>query len=416
MAYLNGIGDNLPTAILNSTYPSVGFSSGFAIFVSANKSNLSPAQSPAEGSGSPCIITDNVTGVGYWLQVGENTTTYKYIFGNIYCQSSCLISRNVLRGIGGTDIIASSTAVPIAVAGMHSTVTQNHINRNNETIYAYVAFLNLEGVSPLSVTDTTGIVVDNFFDSPTTRNTGSGSSIEEVVKIISTTSHSPRWIVERNKNQTGYVSIPVTNAQMFLYGSAGIEDFGSLDYYISQAPSAGSGIGYKSLVLRIHDGEAPVQTRWLGWQENLDKYLPVGSRVIQLKMGVKPFGSIVTTPISPPSGFDSNINLFLNKYNPPSDYVDLNYFGGTPGALPDTKIINDATAPTDVITGGQINSTANTLFLDIDVTTAGSGGSDISDTFIAGRGGSFSASLDIRFRRVNTCELYISPLMVKYRW
>lgn len=416
MAYLNSIGDSLPTAILNTTYPSVGFSSGFAIFVSANQSNLSPAQLPSDGSGSPCIITDNVTGVGYWLQVGENTTTYKYIFGNIYCQSSCMISRNVLRGIGGTDIIAAGTSVPIAVAGMHSTVTQNHIYRSNETVYAYVAFFNLEGVSPLSVTDTTGIVVDNFFDSPTTRNTGSGSGIEEVVKIISNNSNSPRWIVERNKNQTGYISIPVTNSQMFLYGSGGVEDFDSLDYYISQAPSVGSGTGYKSLVLRIHDGESPVRFRWIGWQENLDKYMPIGSRVIQLKMGIKPFSSVVETPTNPEGGFDSRIDLFLNKYYPPADYTDLNYFGATPAVLPDTRIINDATAPTDTITGGQINSTSNTLFLDIDVTTAGSGGSDISDSFIAGRGGSFSASLDIRFRRQNTCDFYISPLMVKYRW
>jgi hypothetical protein len=417
MAYLSSFGDDLPTAILNAGYPTVGFSSGFAIFVNANKHNLVPAQSPGEGNSSSCIISDNIVGAGYWLQVGESTVLHRYIFGYIWCQSSCTITNNILKGVGSTDALASINAMLIALSGLNSIVTQNQVYRNNETVYGYVVFTSFEQFPSFNVADTVGVVVDNFFDSPRTRNTGSGSSIEELVKIVvSVGTHSPRWIVERNKNQTGYLSIPITNSQMFLYGSGGVENFDNLDYYISQAPSAGSGIGYKSLVLRIHDRESPVKTRWIGWQENLDKYMPKGSRVIQLKMGIKPFGSIVTTPINPDGGFDSNINLFLNRYYTPADYTDLNYFGATPALLPDTKISNDGTAPTDIITGGQINSTSNTLFLDIDVTTSGSGGEDISDNFIAGYGGSFSASLDIRFRRQNTCDFYISPLMVKYRW
>lgn len=412
MAYLNSIGDSAPTAIVNNLHPS-GFSSGFAIFVSANKSNLIPAQTPAEGNSSACVITNNITGTGYWLQVGENITTYKYMFGNIYCQSSCIISQNILKGIGSPDASAVSIAAPIVVSGIHNTITQNHIYRGNESITAYVAFSNLEAPTPLLVTDTTGIIVDNYFDSYTTRNIG---GTENLIKLISLNSHVPRWIVERNKNQTGYISIPITNSQMFLYGSGGLEDFGNLDYYIDQAPSAGSGIGYKSLVLRIHDSAGPIQVRQIGWQENIDKYLPIGTRVVYLRMGFKPFGSIVTTPINPLGEFDSNVNLFLNKYNFPSDYTDLDYFGSTPALLPDAAIVNDVGAPTDVITGGQINSTTDTLFLEIDVTTAGAGSTDISDNFIAGRGGAFSASLDIRFKRVNTCDFYISPLMVKYRW
>jgi hypothetical protein len=89
----------------------------------------------------------------------------------------------------------------------------------------------------------------------------------------------------------------------------------------------------------------------------------------------------------------------------------------TTGSL-DLGVVNDGVnAPVSVITGGQLNSTSNTLYLNIDTRTAGlPGNTDISDQFITGAGYSFGVSMDLRFTRITDCDFYFSPLHVKYRW
>lgn len=408
-SYLFVHNDIYPNAIYNTLLPGIGLSTGYAIFVGSNKRTAVNTQSPGEGNDSPVIISGNVTGTGYWLQSNNIPTTYQYPLGYIMTQSSNTITDNNLRGVGETIGLGSL----ILVGGINNVITNNTIYRKGKSVYAYIAFACFD-IPFWDGEGSSGIITNNTFDSPYVNDASANEA------VISTTALAPKatkWVVTQNKNQTGYLSIPITNSQLLTYGA--FANYNASQFYLTVAP--GLAFGFKSQVLHVYDNDtvlpppSPVGLRAIGWQENLDKYMPSGARVLLLQMGLKPFGSIVETPTFPAGGYDSNARLFLNKYDFAYNYVNLDYMP-VPSVSPDLKIINDATAPSSIITGGQINSTSATLFFGIDTTSAGGGGTDISDQFIAGKNYAFSASLDFRYKRQNTCNFYFSPLNVKYRW
>lgn len=407
MIYLSVHNDIYPNDIYANSAPGFGISSGFAIFVGSNKHTSTNILAPGEGQDSPVIISGNVTGAGYWLLQTNTAVTYNYQLGYIMTQSSSTITNNNLRGVGET----AGLGALISLGGLNNIVTNNFIYRQGKSVFAYIAFVSYD-VPVWDGTGSTGIVTNNFLDSPVI-NDATGN--EAVIDINILMPKATRWIVTQNKNQTGYITVPITNTQLILHGGFGYADFDNETLYITQAPTLAN--GYKSLVLRVHDEDtvlpepSPTGRRFFGWQENLDKYLPVGVRILNLQMGMKPFGSIVQTPVNPAGGFDSNFYLFLNRYIAAPFYVNLDYMP-VPGVSPDTAVLNDATPSSSIITGGMINSTSATIFFNIDTTTP----SDISDNFIAGVGIALSASLDIRFKRQNICDFYFSPLKVKYRW
>lgn len=415
--YLANYGDTQSASTLAGNTGSYGY----AIFVNANKHSIPAAQAPGEGNDSSCVISNNTVNAGYWMLPSAVSFTYNYPIGYIYCQSSNLITGNTLKGAAPASS-GGALGHLILVSGVHNTVTHNKIFRNSYIITSYVGFFNYE--NPLwDGTGASGIVTDNTFDSPYINPV---TFDEEVVKFsIGSVNKSLRWVVERNKNQTGYISIPITNSQLILNGIFGFATFNSNTVYLTTArgPHVGSNFGYKSQILFIHDEDTPASHHY-GWQENLDKYLPIGVRVLQIKMGMKPFASQFETPLNTPLGFDSNFYLFLNKYAKAADYLNLDYFVNTNSS--DTNVVNEnggtsaTTNPAEAatITGGQANSTLFTLYMNFDTTTAGPGSTDISDQFITGQGYSFSASLDIKFKRLNIAntDLFFSPLFVKYRW
>lgn len=408
-SYLFVHNDFYPNDWYNPSLPGIGVSTGYAIFVGSNKFVAINTQAPGEGSDSPVIISGNVTGTGYWLQTTNTSVVYNYSFGYIFSQSSSTITDNNLRGVAETAGLGSL----ILVSGKTNIITNNNIYRKGKSVFAYVAFASFD-VPSWDGLDSSGIITNNIFDSPYIND---ASANENVINVGSLAINATRWVITQNKNQTGYLSIPITNSQLLAYGA--FFNYNSSLFYATTAP--GLGVGFKSQVLHIYDSDtilpapSPVGIRVIGWQENLDKYMPPGARVLLLQMGLKPYGSIVETPVFPASGYDSTAKLFLNRYNYAANYVNLDYMP-VPFVSPDLNILNDATAPSATITGGQINSTSNTLFFSIDTTTAGGGGTDISDQFIAGANYSFSISLDFRYKRQNICNFQLSPLSVKFRW
>jgi len=409
--YLANYGDTQS----NSTSSDNIGSYGYAIFVGADKHSIPDVASPGEGSDSPSIISGNTVNTGYWMLPSAVSFIYNYPVGYIYCQSSNTITKNILKGAGGP---AGGGAIGhlILTSGVFNYVAQNKIFRGINIITSYVGFFNYE-VPTWDGTGASGMVVDNFFDSPFINPV---TLDENVVKFnITPVINSLRWVVERNKNQTGYASIPITNSQLILYGGFGFATFDNNTLFLTTAP--GLGLGYKSQVLNIQDSDVP-NPRFFGWQENLDKYLPIGVRVVLIKMGMRSFNSTVETKTIPANGFDSNFYLFLNKYATATSYTNLDYFAVS--SSPDSNILNDVALefPTNplhaaIITGGQSNATGFTLYMTIDTTTAGASSTDISDQFITGQGYAFSVSLDIRFKRyLNNSTLFFSPLFVKYRW
>jgi len=357
--------------------------------------------------------------------------TYRYNQGYIICQSSSIISKNILKGTGG---VGSNSL--IVVGGFNNIVTNNMIYRQGQSILAYVLFANLSqssGSYYWNGATSTGLVVDNFFDSSyinnITTNIMNNTDAETLVRLGIYNVNTNNWTITRNKNQIGYLSIPITSGLLpygpFTSGPTPNGVFVDLtssgtDFYVGLAPSA-TGFGYKSLVTYVFDNYAPIVTRYLGWKHSLDSCVPVGTQILLLQIGLKNFSSVVETPVSTPGGFDSNCNLYLNKYT-----ANAVSWAISPGVTPDPNILNDTAAEqttpvSSTITGGQMNATSSTLFATIDTTTLGAGNTDISSSFQVGTDKNpISFSVDFRYRLSNLVDtegkFYLSPVLVKYRW
>jgi hypothetical protein len=360
--------------------------------------------------------------MGNWLQTSYTTTTFKYQYSYIICNSSNTITNNICKGIEG---LSSSG---ITVSGITNTITNNQLYRGTESLNSYINFSyphtpSWDGYSSY------GIIVDNFFDSPYCNTTN-----ENLVLIPTPSDNSAKWIVERNINQTGYLMLPITNAQLHEYGplGEGMKYFsgGATGTFIGNAVDALTDpvvkSRHKSPVLWLYSTDAPAPL-YVGWQDNLDKYLPNNVRVIKLQMGLRRFSSTVET-----SSYNSNVFMYLNKYQTSdlsntSNYTNLDYFTSTPSYADtapytgknDTNILNDTVSgPSATLTGAQINatSTSSTAYLSIDATNVG--GLDVSGQFVTGKNYSFSVSLDAHLQRSSGVNLsmYFSPLIIKYRW
>jgi hypothetical protein len=217
--------------------------------------------------------------------------------------------------------------------------------------------------------------------------------------------------------------------------------FGSLGYvqsgtygttkFISTAPSWSQTTGsqfptYKSLIMWLHDTTNSGTPTYFGWQETVDKYIPIGARLVLVQFTIRAFDTIWTTPINPPAGFDSEIIMFLNTYVSPAIYVNPSYIDswfttGTPSsAQRDQGILNDnvteLSAPNINVTGGQVNSSFGSFTGVIDLTNYG--GNDISTQYVSGQGSGFGCSLAVRYQAnaSNPIDIYLTPIFFKYRW
>jgi hypothetical protein len=391
----------------NSTSSGNIGSYGYAIFVNSNKHSIPNAQAPGEGNDSSCIISGNTVSTGYWILPSANNFTYNYPVGYIDCQSSNAITHNILKGAappagGGT------LGHLILVGGVHNTVTHNKIFRGTGTVTSYVGFFNYE-TPTWDGTGASGMIVDNTFDSPYINDV---TLDENVIKFnVSPVIKSLRWIAERNKNQTGYKSIPVTNSQLALnIGLSGDQSTirffntnGALTY-VTNATNPGGVNQFSSLVLRVHDENSAI--KFYGWQEDLDKHLPNGVRILQLKMGIRGFGAQLETPFNVVGGITSGATLYLNKYASSATYTNLDYFASA--SSNDTNVL---TTLSSAVNGSAINSTSSTLYMTIDTPPSN------DDSFIVGQGFPFSAGLSIFYRIFSvSVDLFFSPLYVKYRW
>jgi hypothetical protein len=244
------------------------------------------------------------------------------------------------------------------------------------------------------------LIVDNYFDSPYIYGT-----TETLIELP--TGSNTSYIVERNINQTGYLALPLTN---------GLRSYANDTGYSGTAPSLGTGSSTfyhnQSAVLW---GSIPINTlSEFGWQENIDKYLPNNVKIITVKFGVKCFNHTAY--------HDSKILLFLNKYATNNllntdNYTNLDYLitlpsGPTVGdGTKDTKILNDGIDSSySIVTGDQLNATTNTIYLEINA---------ITGDFITGQNYGIGLSMETHIKNVSLVDplnLYISPVIVKYRW
>lgn len=394
--YLNAYADNSSNAIF--------LSNQYAIFVSSNKRVFTVTQAPAESNIGQCIISGNTTSTGYWLNVGLSNVTYNYL-GYIFCQSTALITKNVLKGTGDT------TGALILLGGANSTVTHNQVYRQNNTVQSYIGFANFD-TPAWDGAFSNGMIVDNFLDGYTIDGTNT-----QVINITSVppsaTPNAKIWIIERNKNQTATLSLPITNIlSAFNYNGTYFND-PTTAFTVTTANNATSPSLFNSNVLRITDsGTVATTTRTLGWQINLDEHLPTGVRIASAQMAMKPFTSLVTT-----SGPASVFKLSLSQHVSDVNYLDLDGFTTANDNDPNITgvIIRAITAP--MVNG----SSGATLLMDIDLehidpSTFGPGTSDLSGLFVIGNGVSNTISLTINFKTAAVSDFLFSPLVITYRW
>ena len=413
---------------------------GYAIAVTANRRVAADTHTLAlgegEGNDATVIIHGNSTSPGYWLQTTLTTTTYRYSAGYVYCQASNSIRNNIFKGIEET-AISGSPSPAIIVSGINNDVSANKIYRGTKSVQSYVRFSSMDNAlsSPWDGTGAVGIVVDNFFDSPFIND----SSLAETVIDIAPNAIN-RWIFERNKNQTGYGIIPVTNRAVFngvfpQFGpNQGAGTVATLIGLMNDGASLATGAGssstgsYRSQSAIIQDNVTAGNRMW-GFQECVEKYVPNGVRLITIKQGLRPWESVVeynTNLSNIPSGH-SNAGFFLNLSrldpagtHPPltgsvtmDDLANTNYFSSSSS---DDLAIAERTSPVYAqVTGGQVNSTFSNLNFTINLESYNS--ADISYNYITGRGRNITISGDWRWYRLSsTIHFTLSPIVVKYRW
>jgi len=374
---------------------------GYSIYVASNPVSIPNAELPGEGNDTNCIISGNTTTTGYYLSSINILVPYTYERGYIWTLTSSIIVDNTLRGIAEN----VNTGKCILLAGLHNIVSRNKIYRKSNNIICYINVDKSSHVGWGGV-GSTGIISHNFFDSPY-----ADDDLNEEVVLFNNAEAKAGWTVEKNINQTVTLSLPLTNSQLIMNtlgaGKGGYISLATNAYYVTTATTSGDGYGYKSPVLRIRDSDTAT-ARTLGWQENLDKHMPIGTRVISVAMNVRGFTS----------SFDAaqtNLTIFLNKYDEADEHLDLSQFSSATDT--DAKIINDVTeVQFDTVTGVELNGSTSSLPLLIDTTTGGTAGADISDDFISGKGYGFSVSVDFRFKRNGIMDVLLSPVVVKYRW
>lgn len=330
-----------------------GLSAGYAIFVGSNKHVISNAQTPGEGADSSVIISGNIADTGYWFQANGVAAVYNYANGYIFSQASCIISDNILKGIGriGTALIA--------VCGDNNLVTNNRVYRgpNNSLIGAYVAFLNFDTPTwagdPAGVgAGSTGMIVENFFDKPTV----DGSS----TAVIGLPAIATGWRAERNKNQTVSAIIKVSSGKIGFHNGAdpvlaGTNGTNIINSYV---------VGRNGFTFNYRD---PTKDQIVTWLIPVFSVIPANCKLISASIGVQlnPGGAITSSVQNASLWFDNDILgpsalTFFNFPDTLSHTVTHNVTGYTSNQIEGTFIVFELEI-LDAASNNNVNATSMTV-------------------------------------------------------
>jgi hypothetical protein len=403
---INVVGDSCAISVLGNKHVSLD--------------TFTQALGEAEGNDSTVQIIGNSTSTGYWLTTISTINTYKYDAGYVFCEPSNIIKNNIFKGIGSIAPGIGTSPSGIFVSGATNIITGNKIYREGAQIFGYVTF-NTRGSSEWEDgVYSSGIIVDNFFDSPFRSDSSLSSfSAEQVIQIKEEA--VTRWIFERNKNQTGYAMIPISEQIGFQSGAWGPNtNDPSYDTFIT-AMGYNSIIGTSSSFIRIKDYETASLRNW-GFKKSIETYLPNNVRIIQIKAGLKPWDTtLVSFSFNPLLNNFLTLRLVEQNWDINTgliDYTNTDIFSTITGA--DTTVSSQAVAK---ITVGEINAVSNSnipisVNLEdlIDPITSSVLG-DISYNYITGRGKGISLIGNLYWLRNSaTMDITISPIQIKYRW
>jgi hypothetical protein len=288
-----------------------------------------------------CIITNNYIESGY---IGGSE--YNYVTG-MYINGSATISNNHIGGLGalsGSGINVGIWITGLAISSSKVIVTGNHIFREStRTINAFILG------SGQSSADFGALITDNYFSSP---YIDSGSSITTTISGA-----GQGWVVERNKNQTGTVTLNSSNGSFSVGNVYIISDVELLAGDASAAAygaSAGAAIscsGFSApgtIILSYDTALSSAALRFFVWQVSLEDVLPKGTYVTQVEMSASADAVAVTTGV---------VQYYVRKIsasatNLVANSSDFDFTGAyTPGTT-----INSLTAATSNVQTGTGNN------------------------------------------------------------
>jgi hypothetical protein len=370
-----------------------------AIHVTAPPSSLNV---DANGNEGMCQISGNTTDLGGPQEKTGYTSSFKYE-GVIMTECSASITNNILRGVGaGNPIIKAS--------GPNTSITDNKLYRDSTSITYYVT---------ATVAGTTGTVVDNSFDSPTVNG-----SNEEVTLVQST-----GWVCTRNKNQTEYTTVAWNDNAIYTTGVATSGNFANAINDNGFQVGFPFVPGYASDVLYLEEKTGGI-VRAIGFVQNLNKYVPMGAGILN--------ASVTTTcnTSSANSLVDTTVTntIFINLVTrtsylstDPSVYhhatLDFSTFSTTFADDGMTTLykginINSTDMPNSGF-GGFLSTSRPIGSLSID-TTAWTGNNNppanYASKFVMNESNSCMATLDVFYKPIAARGLWVSPLLVKFRW
>jgi len=399
IAYLDDFGDNAAyiTTSLAYTIPTYKY----AIVVSGNYNN-NLGLVPDVGNDSNVTVSGNTTNTG--LYVNSISVPINYEYGGYVCSlASAQITKNTFRGIAN-NITALTGSHGIVAGGSVTYITNNRIYRGANNIRAYI----FQGHPYSSPTATSyGNITDNYFDSYSCN----GTSDEDVSKSI-----PDRWTYERNKNQTGWLSVPMAVSGEYINLNNTIDLLTILPMPDQPGPAYQT---YSSNVGYIKDTATPIEFKAYGWQKNISALLPLNVRLVYVKSGIRVFDSVFQTPSdSPPvdSLMRLHVSKMLSSYN--STNTNLDYF--TPAFTENKATVFSLSTDTSITGGGnatltglQMNAISLTQYNSVQIE-----GTGLEEAFITGKAYEFVVSYELRLQRAvsKTINMAVSPIVVKYRW
>jgi hypothetical protein len=424
-----------PSTILGSVYSKIGSPLNYAISILTNKyREVDSTEVSGTNKNVLCMIVNNTCNNGYYISKSNVFTKSSYTVGYVYCQCSNIISENTFKGLTGKFVASGAQTsireAAICVGGLFNKITDNNIYKEG-AILNYIDFYNTTNPDWDGL-DSLGMVVDNFFNSRYAYENLKISGVFKSAYALENAVFPITWTVERNKNQVGFMSIPLTNSN-HIFGNGSTESasanaFGSppshngessdpnrvkspSPYYRFLDIGTSDQLNPVSNILRIVDEDAFEQSNSgkFAFQENLNKFLPPSVKILSVSVAAKFFPGDSNAPLG-----DSVITLFLNKLNYSNKYDQLTMGDST-------RIISMNITQTDINAFNNIAGAAACV-----VQTENHGGIDYSKDFVVGHTHEYNANSVGFFLRwtkfqqgtgsSQPIDLRISPIKVFYIW
>jgi hypothetical protein len=318
------------------------------------------------------IISNNIITQKPLTETNGSKTTFYYVAG-IVCFTNAQITGNTVIGI-------LSATIPGPMIYLWSvgtmTVTGNNLNRAGQAVQSYIT-------GQTSATNSV-MITGNTFDSPYIDVANTNEAVG--LNIPS------GWIYNGNKNQTSYISIPISELNN--------------DSTALAIPTTGQSVDAITQY-SVATAANPLLVSVTG---NISKYIPNGVTLLYSVMGLSLFSAGATLNTSTPATAGYTLNLqktaiftvgsFAGSL---ADNVGTSYNTGSAAAASNVLSIASSGA------ANTLHTTTSYMFTDL---TA------LSPIWVSGQNISLDVTVsgDFNAASSSTATVAYSPLLVKFRW